>query len=265
MKGFGIDIKNDLLDPKHVEGMGQAVWLYMWLIDHMTSITEEGIGKVLGGKPIKFREMKDELGISPDTYSRWVDKLLEYPYIEVIRAPYGIIFKVLKAKKHFRKKGERYRKNAESEIGRDTAYMRNVIKTRQGESIFSEKKIPEQSSELLDKNTKKMKKNGFGYSEKDSSDSYEDVVDSESGEIVPDVIKTDKNEAYWKLLNWSKERRGSGFMNVKKQFGAFKMARLAGIQPNELQERWIEFESNKFRIENGFDWRDVVNSFDKKR
>jgi hypothetical protein len=27
MKGFGIEIKNDLLDPKHLEHMGQAVWL----------------------------------------------------------------------------------------------------------------------------------------------------------------------------------------------------------------------------------------------
>lgn len=122
MKGFGIEIKNNLLDPKHVEAMGSAVWLYMWLIDHMTIITETGKGIVLGGKPIKYPEIKKELGISQDTYTRWVDKLSSYPYIEIIRTPYGITFKVLKAFKRFRKSAEstsvivrnHLRENAES-------------------------------------------------------------------------------------------------------------------------------------------------------
>ena len=102
----------------------------MWLIDHMTSISEDGIGKVLGGRPIKYEEdIKPELGISQDTYTRWTEKLLEYPYIETTLAPYGIIFRVLKAKK-------RFRTNAESEKGgsaevrkvRGSAQMRNVIR-----------------------------------------------------------------------------------------------------------------------------------------
>jgi hypothetical protein len=104
MKGFGIEIKNDLLDPKHVQNMGQAVWLYMWLVDKMTSITEEGIGRVLGGKPITYDEVYKELGMSRNTYSRWIARLLEYPYIETTVAPHGITFRVLKAYKHFGKK-----------------------------------------------------------------------------------------------------------------------------------------------------------------
>ena len=118
MKGFGIEIKNTLLEKKHVEKMGIAIWLYMWLVDHMTSITEEGIGNVLGGKPIKYEEVESELGISQDTYTRWIEKLSKYPYIETIRTPYGITFRVLKAHKHFKKRirtnSETLRKNAES-------------------------------------------------------------------------------------------------------------------------------------------------------
>ena len=53
MKGYFIEITNNLLDPKHQKAMKESVWLFMWLIDKMTSITEEGIGRVLGGKPIK--------------------------------------------------------------------------------------------------------------------------------------------------------------------------------------------------------------------
>ncbi len=121
MKGFGIEIKNNLLDPKHVEAMSTAVWLYMWLIDHITSITEEGVGVVLGGKPVKFEEVKKDLGMSADTYTRWLDKLLEYPYIEAVRTPYGMSFKVFKAYKQF---GKRIRKNAES----NSAEVRNPLR-----------------------------------------------------------------------------------------------------------------------------------------
>lgn len=121
MKGFGIEIKNNLLEKKHVAGMGQAVWLYMWLIDKMTSIDEEGIGKVLGGKPVKYEDVEAELGISQDTYTRWIDKLVKHPYIEAIRTPYGISYRVYKAYKHF---GKRVRKNAES----NSAETRNLLR-----------------------------------------------------------------------------------------------------------------------------------------
>jgi CTP-dependent riboflavin kinase len=83
----------------------------MWLVDKMTSFSEEGIGKVLGGKPINYPEVKKELGISQDTYTRWIEKLAAYPYIEVTRTPYGIVFRVLKAYKRF---GKRIRNTAES-------------------------------------------------------------------------------------------------------------------------------------------------------
>jgi hypothetical protein len=101
MKGFGIEIKNDLLEPKHVKQMGTAVWLYMWLIDKLTSIREEGVGVVLGGRPVKYEEIARELGISQDTYTRWIEKLLEYPYIAAVRTPHGISFRVFKAHKRF--------------------------------------------------------------------------------------------------------------------------------------------------------------------
>lgn len=109
MKGFGIEIKNNLLDPKHIEHMGIAVWLYMWCIDKMTSIDESGVGKVLGGKPIKYEEdIKSELGISVRTYRRWVTQLTAGGYINTITAPYGLIFSVNKAHKRF---GKRYAEN----------------------------------------------------------------------------------------------------------------------------------------------------------
>lgn len=104
MKGFGIEIKNDLLDPKHIDSMGAAVWLYMWLLDKMTSISEEGIGLIWGGKPIKYQDVAKELGgnvMSERTYSRWVTTLKKFGYINTKRTAYGLIFSVYKAYKRF--------------------------------------------------------------------------------------------------------------------------------------------------------------------
>lgn len=133
MKGFGIEIKNDLLEPKHIRNMGSSVWLYMWLLDKITSTTEDGIGRVLGGKPVKYNDVKKELGISQDTYTKWIKKLLKYPYIHTTRTPYGISFFVIKAFKRF---GRRIRLTSELDSAKprnhyqsDSAKPRNVIKT----------------------------------------------------------------------------------------------------------------------------------------
>ena len=101
MKGFYIEITNNLLDPKHRAAMKESVWLFMWFLDKMTSIDERGVGKVLGGKPIKYEEVKIDLGISVRTYRRWVDQLEEKRYINQKRTPYGCVITVNKARKRF--------------------------------------------------------------------------------------------------------------------------------------------------------------------
>lgn len=102
MKGFFITINNGLLDPKHREGINEAVWLFMWLIDKMTIINHDtGVGEVLGGKPIKFEEVEEDLGISRATYKRWITILKKGRYIATIRTPHGLKISVFKAKKKF--------------------------------------------------------------------------------------------------------------------------------------------------------------------
>ena len=103
MKGFYIQVKNELLDPKHFHAMGESIWLFLWLLDHMTSISEEGIGKVLGGKPIKFSDLKDELEVPERSYTRWVATLKKHGYINTIRTPYGLTISVNKASKRFKR------------------------------------------------------------------------------------------------------------------------------------------------------------------
>ena len=103
MKGFFIEVSNNLLDPQHCKQLGEAVWIFMWLIDKITVITAQEKGKVLGNKPIRYEDIKTDLGISRSTYGRWMDVLEDNGYITTLRTPYGKCIVVLKAKKRFNK------------------------------------------------------------------------------------------------------------------------------------------------------------------
>jgi hypothetical protein len=100
--GYYITIKSDLLEAKHVESMGLSVWLYLWMIDKMTVIDQKtGTGKIWGGKPICYEDVKADLGISRATYKRWLNMLRSGGYIETLRTPTGLVITVNKAFKIF--------------------------------------------------------------------------------------------------------------------------------------------------------------------
>ena len=104
MKGFYIEITNNLLDPKHRKKMGSSIWEFMWCLDKITKIDEKGLGWVLGGKPIQLREIRKELGITEPKISKNLNKLKKEGYLDLLRTPYGIVIKVWKAKKRFAQK-----------------------------------------------------------------------------------------------------------------------------------------------------------------
>lgn len=101
MKGFYIDVTNNLLDAKHRQAIGLAVWEFMWCLDKMTSVDENGVGLVLGGKPIKWEEIGKEFGIDRSVVGRNMNNLQKHGYLILKRTPFGHIIKVNKAKKRF--------------------------------------------------------------------------------------------------------------------------------------------------------------------
>jgi DNA-binding MarR family transcriptional regulator len=106
MKGFFIEVTNNLLEKKHRKAMGTAVWEFMWCLDKITKIDEKHNGFVLGGMPIKLKMVRDELGITEQKISKNLHKLEAAGYLELTTAPYGIIIKVKKAQKRFNQKGK---------------------------------------------------------------------------------------------------------------------------------------------------------------
>ena len=67
---------------------------------------------------------------------------------------------------------------------------------------------------------------------------------------------------YKELVSWAEDRRGFPFLRpLSKQYSAFKIARTNNLQPEQLRERWKEYEGK----EKEFDWMTVVYSFNRKK
>lgn len=131
-------------------------------------------------------------------------------------------------------------------------------------------KLPHTKETIQKKKTPKgkMKKNSFGkYNEDQPSDSFDSVVDLDTGEHRVEARKQSLNVSYRKMLEWAEERRGFKFLpqTITKQFKAFAIAVRNKINPDALKARWVEFEKDNFRKEKGWDWMDVVLSFSKKQ
>lgn len=105
MKGFYIEISNNLLTPTHRKKMGSAIWEFVWCIDKITKI-ENNIGYVLGGSIINLAEMKKDLGIHETNISSNLNKLQEKGYINIEHKSLGIILSVNKAQKRFSQKAK---------------------------------------------------------------------------------------------------------------------------------------------------------------
>lgn len=91
-----------LLEPDHYKKIGSAIWLFLWCVSSTTMEQEkEGTvwGIVLGGKPMKLSEIAGYFGVNDKTVSRWMDALETHQYIDVTRAPRGLILKVRNSKK----------------------------------------------------------------------------------------------------------------------------------------------------------------------
>jgi hypothetical protein len=65
-KNFNTGVRGVLLDARHYERMGSALWLYSWLVLRQTHQTGS-IGWVLGGAPVSYREIEEETGFNRRT------------------------------------------------------------------------------------------------------------------------------------------------------------------------------------------------------
>jgi DNA-binding transcriptional ArsR family regulator len=88
-----IYVWNGILEPKHREGIGPALWEFLWCLDRITK-EKDGIGIVLGGKPVTYAEIAEDFGIPGRTVRRHMGRLEDKEYLILIRTPRGFSIRV---------------------------------------------------------------------------------------------------------------------------------------------------------------------------
>jgi hypothetical protein len=98
-ESYPVPVWNGIFD--HYERMGDALWTFMWLIDRIPKNGErEGVGRVLGGKPVKIADIVDSMrGSTYKAIRLQFDGLEAKGYISRRRTPYGYVIEVQNSRK----------------------------------------------------------------------------------------------------------------------------------------------------------------------
>lgn len=189
---YYITVSNGLLEGNHQKRMGSSVWQFMWCLDKITVIKENGEGKVWGGKPIKLSDIK---GASRITNSRNLNKLEKLGYLKLIHTPYGISIIVYKAKKIF---GSRVNNNDKPKrfANNDKPLINNDKPNKTIHLDSTTKTLAETSSAL-----KVKKKNMKTYDENKHSDEGIPEMSYETNEPITSKPQTKKYPNALKVFN----------------------------------------------------------------
>jgi hypothetical protein len=119
-KDYNAGLRGVLFEARHYERMGAAIWLYGWLVLRQTR-QQDGVGWVLGGAPVSYREIEEETGFNRRTLERWMQTLRRAGYVETDAVGDGVSVRITKAKKFskFPRFPQGGRRNAEG--GREIA------------------------------------------------------------------------------------------------------------------------------------------------
>jgi DeoR-like helix-turn-helix domain len=92
-QSYAIPVWNGILEARHRRRIGGALWEFLWCLDRITK-EKEGVGIVLGGKPVISEEVAKGFGVCEQTVRRHFDRLEKQGYIERILTPYGYSIRV---------------------------------------------------------------------------------------------------------------------------------------------------------------------------
>lgn len=97
-KSYPIKIWSGLLSDGHTQKIENALWEFIWLVSKVTK-EEDGKGYVLRGTPVKVEDICRDLKRSYRSVYRHLQQLEANGYINMKKAPYGLIITVNNSKK----------------------------------------------------------------------------------------------------------------------------------------------------------------------
>jgi hypothetical protein len=96
---FYIGARGGLVDEQHYRRMGDAIWLFLWLVLRQTQTNSEGEGVVYYGNPITYEAVERDTGFPERTLRRWLGTLRQEKYIRTAASSRGLSVWILNAKK----------------------------------------------------------------------------------------------------------------------------------------------------------------------
>jgi hypothetical protein len=100
---YRFSVWNGLLEAKHRKRIGPAVWEYLWCLDRITR-ERNGVGIVLGGKPVNSVEIAKSFGVGEKTVRTHLERLEARQYIQRTLTPRGYSIRVLNSDKFGKKR-----------------------------------------------------------------------------------------------------------------------------------------------------------------
>ncbi len=100
-KHLNSGIRGGLWDRKHYERMGNAIWLFGWLVlVHRQTTQKLSYGAVLRWKPLTYDDIAEDTGYEVRTIRKWMRLLVSESYVAVRYTTYKrMMITVLNAKK----------------------------------------------------------------------------------------------------------------------------------------------------------------------
>ena len=132
MKGkrFFIPVSCGIFDRQHIQGIGEALWLFLWLINRTTSEVDcpgGRLGIVLYGNSVTSRTIATELCCTSRTVRRHLQQLLDGDYIDLEKTASGQIIRVKKSMKWLARGQPAAPGGAEFRVRRSGGRPRNAI------------------------------------------------------------------------------------------------------------------------------------------
>ena len=97
-RSYPFPVWSGLIAATHRKRIGIAIWMFLWLLDRTTG-EKDGVGIVLGGRPVKDEEIATSLGVHKNSVATDRLTLLKGDYVAVVRTPYGYTYRVRKSRK----------------------------------------------------------------------------------------------------------------------------------------------------------------------
>lgn len=115
--------------------MGEAIWLFLWLLMRQTGVNEAGEGLVLYGKTVRLADISADTGFPIGTLHRWGELLADQDYIRIeVESGKGSAYFILNAKRKTSGKLSRNRKEGENTVS-TSGNEKGQIDSRSGNAV----------------------------------------------------------------------------------------------------------------------------------